>query len=79
MTEIMLQFGALADPIEKQLNAQVYTLNKSANTFQEMADGIELAFVFSVITDGEWSKIGDRYMKQIKKYMKPLKEDEGND
>lgn len=79
MTEIMIEFGALADPIEKQLNAQGYTLNKSANTFQKMADGIELAFVFSVITDSEWGRIGDRYMKQIKKYMKPLKESEGND
>lgn len=74
MDEIMLEFGLLDCSIEKQLNAQGYTLGKYGELFQKMSDGIEWLCIFAMISDSEWSRIRDRYTKQIKKYMKPLKE-----
>lgn len=74
MAKIMLECGLLDDSIEKQLNEQGYTLGEYGELFQMMSYGIELLYVFGVITDRQRDNIGNSYEKHLKKYIKPLKE-----
>ena len=78
MTEIMIQFGALAEPVEKQLNKQGFTLGDkiTIDHYDAMFNGLVEAHIDRIISEKEYEKILERYMKQIKKEVKLLKEGE---
>ena len=72
---LQITFGGLADPIEKQLNAQGFTLGDYTKVFQIIQDGVTMGYAHGVITDSECDRIMNRYMKLIKKRMQPLKKE----
>lgn len=70
-TTIGIHFGPLADPIEKQLNEQGFTLNGDEE-YQQSVDAINLLWLDNIITSTEKNKMCDRLFKRICKSAKPL-------
>lgn len=74
--EIGLHFGLLADPIEKQLNEQGFTLGKDKE-YEDYADSILDLWMDNILTEKEKNKCLDRLFKRITKHVKPLPDADG--
>jgi len=75
MNEVKVNYGALAKPIEEQLNEQGYTLGdeKVIKRTQKIQDSLIMC-KFHVFTDAEYSRITQRFHKKTMKKIKPLKD-----
>lgn len=63
---INIHFGALCDPIEKQLNEQGYIISKKeVLRFQRIADAIIMLKIHSIIPDSVVSNAEQKLMKKI--------------
>jgi hypothetical protein len=63
---ISLYFGALCDPINKQLNAQGYGLSeKESELFQEIANAIIMLKLHGIIPSSTVLKAEQKLMKMI--------------
>jgi hypothetical protein len=73
--EIGIRFGALADPIEKQLSDQGLTASeKSKDEFKRLNEArLHLLFA-GCITDSENDKICKKIFNKLKKSVKPIKQ-----
>lgn len=67
--------GPLDEPIENQANVAGYTFGNHAEQLQKAVDSINTLYVRSMITDGELAKIQQRLHKQMKRFLKPIKEE----
>ena len=67
-----ITMGALADPLEEQLNNQGLTLGDNAQRLEEDATAITRCRIRGLITEGESEKARKRLMKYIKQAVKPL-------
>jgi hypothetical protein len=67
MTDTLsLDFGALADPIQKQLNSQGFALSeKDAQRYQKIADAITLLFIQGIIPEGTTHKLEHKLIRNI--------------
>lgn len=63
---IILKFGALAPPIEEQLNAFGFTLGNEAQKIEKIRNAI-LTVGFHVTTETEKDKMFKRLFKMIEK------------
>jgi hypothetical protein len=68
--EIKLAFGAMSDPIEKQLNEQGLTLGMAAPKFERAADCIVYLRIHGYLTDSASDKARKKLMKEIIKAAK---------
>lgn len=73
---IGLHFGLLADPIEKQLNDQGFTLGKDKE-YEGHANSILDLWMENILTEKEKNKCLDRLFKRIIKHAKPLPDADG--
>lgn len=63
---VCLHFGALCDPIQKQLNKQGYVLSDKENErFQRIYDAIIMLKLHGVITDSVVLKAEQKLIKMI--------------
>lgn len=70
-----ITFGALADPIRKQLRLQgLRAPREMVKAFQRCADAITLLALHNLLPDGETHKARVRLIKQIRVRVKMLKE-----
>ena len=60
MVKIKIDYSALSDDIELQVNTQGYTLGNHADTVQNIADAINMCYLHSVITNGECRRARER-------------------
>lgn len=60
MVKIKIDYSALSDDIELQVNTQGYTLGNHADTVQNIADAINMCYLHSVITNGECIRARER-------------------
>lgn len=75
MGDTLFFIGAVDEPIENQANVAGYTFGDHAEQLQKAVDSINNLYVRSLITDGEYSKIRTRLHKQMKRFLKPIKEE----
>ena len=68
---LAISFGALAPPIEKQLNAYGLTLGNKAQKIEKIRDAI-LMVKFHVASETETDKMFKRLMKLVEKEMKEM-------
>ena len=61
--EIEVRFGALSDPIHKQLDVPPSTVEHE----QKLADAITLCHIAGVLTDAETDKARRRLFKRLQK------------
>ena len=62
---IEFRHGALSDTYEKQANQQGFTLGDKAEWVQKVGFGLVCAHIHGCITDAEYSKILQRFQKNI--------------
>ena len=72
MSEIKLAFGAMSDPLEKQLQAQGLTLGMSAPYYERAADSILFLKIHSLLTDSAADSARKKLMKDIAKNARKL-------
>lgn len=61
-----LHFGALCDPLNKQLNKQGYSLSeKESERFQKIADAIIMLKIHGIIPDSVVRNAEKKLMKKI--------------
>lgn len=66
-----LHFGALSDPISKQIEAQGFKFKKEeVQQFQEYADAIVLLRIGGLLADSHADKIKAKLYKQIVSHIK---------
>ena len=63
--DIEFRHGALSDTYEKQANKQGFTLGDRAEWIQRVGFGLVCAHIHGCITDAEYDKILQRFMKKI--------------
>lgn len=73
--EVTFHYGALADPLETQAEAQGFTLGDQAIKWQNLCHSMIMVWIHGIATDGEKDKMMARFQKQMIKDLKPLKED----
>lgn len=67
---IGIRFGALCDPISKQLKKQGFYFSRTkVKTFQKAADSITELCVMGFITERESSKLTGRIYKEIVRHV----------
>ena len=71
--EVGFHYGALADDLEKQANAQGYTLGDKAETMQKLADGLIINHVWDTLTDSAYDRALSKLQDLVVKNLKPLK------
>ena len=72
MAQIEINYGALSAPIEDQLNKQGFTLGKKAEFIEEMAYGLVLNYVHSILTYSEYDRAIQRLHKNIISQITPI-------
>lgn len=70
--ELTLAFGALSDPLEKQLQERGLTLGMSAPKFERAADSIVFLLVHGFITPSSADSARKRIIKEIAKSARHL-------
>lgn len=76
MKMVEFHHGALADTYEKQARAQGFTFGAKAEWVQKVAYGLICAHIHGCITDGEYSKILQRFQQKVLlKNLKPYREE----
>lgn len=69
-----IDYNALSDDIELQLNTQGYTLNDHADTVQKIADAINMCYLHNIITEGECRNARKRLYKKLKNKIKKMED-----
>ena len=73
---INFHHGILCDEYEKQANAQGYTFGDRADFVQDVAFGINAAFIHGCISESEYDKIMQRFQQKIlMKFLRAEKRD----
>lgn len=70
--EITIEFGAISDPIEKQLQEKGFTLGMSAPKFERAADSITFLRIHGFLTDSASHSARKKLMKEIAKQARAL-------
>lgn len=72
--DIKLHFGAFAEPFEKQLNEQGFTLGDMAGKYEKTNHAITQLMFSNILTDSQVYKCQEKLSKQIFKQAKQLEE-----
>jgi len=67
INHLTLHFGSLAVPLEKQLNAQGFTLGEKAKSYDKINSYLIHIYFFGLITPSELEKFRKKLMKKIVK------------
>lgn len=76
--QIGMHYGALADPIEQQLNRQGFTLGEKEPFINKLQEGLTIC-MFHILTESQYSSANNKMHKLVVKHAKPLKEGESHD
>ena len=68
--EVTFHYGALADPLEKQANAQGLTLGDKAEKWQKICDAMILIWIHGIATDSQKGSMMKKFQKQMIKDLK---------
>lgn len=69
---IKLDFGAMSDTLEAQVNHSGYTLGKDANRLEKIKNARAMLFLHGILTDSENEKIIKRISSKVEKALTPL-------
>lgn len=70
---MIFRHGALSASYEEQANGYGYTLGEDAEWIQRVGYGLVMGHIRGCITDGEYSKILERFSRKvITKHLKPI-------
>lgn len=69
--EVEFKYGALANYLEVQANAQGFTLGDKAAQLEDLKQSIALLFTFGILTETEKSKAVKRLHKKVIATIKP--------
>ena len=72
MSEIKIAFGAMSDPVERQLQAQGLTLGMSAPHYERAADSIVFLKIHSLLTESAANSARQKLMKDIAKNVREM-------
>ena len=72
MAQIGINYGALSDPIEEQLNEQGFTLGEKAEFVEKMVYRLILNHVHGILTDSVYDRALQRLHKHIISQIKPM-------
>lgn len=73
-TTVKLHFGASAEPFEKQLNVQGFTLGDKANKYEKVNHAIMQLMFLDILTDSQFYKCQEKLSKQICKQATQLED-----
>ena len=71
MKEVKIHYGALADPIEEQLNDQGFTLGEKGGFIEKLHNAYSLC-MFHLFTDAQRNSILKKLHKVVMKNIKPV-------
>ena len=74
--EVTFRFGALSDPLEKQANAQGFTLGDEAKLLQDLNRCMVMCGIHGLCTDSQHNAMMDKLQKKVVKALKPLNKEE---
>jgi hypothetical protein len=69
--EIKLHYGALADPLEEQLNKQGATLGKKREFIEKLQHGLIMC-QFHLLTDAQYKSCLNKFHKKVMSVIQPL-------
>jgi len=69
--KVKFQFGAFADPLEVQANAQGWTFGDKAELFEKLHSGLIINHVHGIITLSTYQKGIEKLYKKMMEEMKP--------
>lgn len=73
--EVIFHYGALADSLEEQANAQGFTLGNDAERLQKLNDAVLMCWFHNLCTDSQKDSMINKLQKQV---LKSLKKKEGD-
>lgn len=74
--EVTFHYGALADSLEEQANAQGFTLGDKAEKWQNINHAMIMVWIHGIATDSEKDKMMARFQKKMIKDLKPFEVNE---
>ncbi len=69
--QVNLQYGALADPLEDQLNKQGLTLSEKREFIEKLQHALTMCR-FHLLTDSQHTACLNKFHKKVMKEIKPL-------
>lgn len=69
--KVGLHYGALADPIEQQLNNQGFTLGDAKESIEKLQHALTTC-MFHLLTDAQYQTCLKKFHKKVMKSVKPL-------
>lgn len=71
--EISIHYGALADPIEDQLNKQGFTLGEKKELIEKLVHALTMC-LFHLLTDSQYNSCLKKLHKKVMDSIRPLEE-----
>jgi hypothetical protein len=71
MSEVKIQYGSLAEPIEKQLNDQGFTLGDKLDFIEKLQKSLTMC-MFHLLTDTQYNGCLKKLHKKVMDNIKPL-------
>lgn len=71
IVEIKLHYGALADPLEEQLNKQGATLGEKQDFIEKLQNGLIMCR-FHLLTDSQYKSCLKKFHKKVMDSIEPL-------
>ena len=71
MKQVGFGYGALRDNLERQANAQGYTLGKEAELLDKLMFALNMVRIHGVLTEGQADKAYEKLNKKVIAALKP--------